>query len=277
MALSAVHLSSKNLRCFDCEEYGEFCILSIGEPFTYMIPSFDVLAVELRLIRIPGCDGSGEEKVFDLFIRNDPDLSRTYPAWMKALDFAVIDQSEFGKAVKLEGLHFPPRGLFVVWEWEWSEECDSESTKSEGSSSPSYLNPNPYIASDTDFSDQEYYDSQIIDSDDSMEKVRPKSIDVVTFKCIGVTHDPAAQAALKSVAEKLDRGEEVKVKIAPEPTNPYDSNAIAFLCFVDQKMTRIGYIVREALPYVHHAIKENQIFYVKFSWVKNQDQGTLLE
>ena len=66
MALSAVHLSSKNLKCFDCEEYGEFCLLSIGEPFTYTIPSFDVLAVELRLIRIPGCDGSGEEKVFDL-------------------------------------------------------------------------------------------------------------------------------------------------------------------------------------------------------------------
>ena len=36
-----------------------------------------------------------------------------------------------------------------------------------------------------------------------MEKVQPKSVDVVTFKCIGVTSDPAAQAALKSVLEEV--------------------------------------------------------------------------
>jgi len=48
-------------------------------------------------------------------------------------------------------------------------------------------------------------------------------------------------------------GANVSVKIEPEPTNPYDSKAICFKCFVGGLWCRIGYIVREVLDEVHEA------------------------
>ena len=37
----------------------------------------------------------------------------------------------------------------------------------------------------------------------------------------------------------------------PEPNNQYDSKAIAFVCNIDEKWQRIGYIVRKSLDHVH--------------------------
>lgn len=56
----------------------EVCLLTLGDPFRYTIPTFDVLAVELRQVCIRGY-ADGEERVYDAFIRNDSSLCRSYP------------------------------------------------------------------------------------------------------------------------------------------------------------------------------------------------------
>ena len=61
---------------------------------------------------------------------------------------------------------------------------------------------------------------------------------------------------------------EVLCQIKPEPNNPYDSNAIAFECKINDSWQVIGYIVREALTEVHEALATNKIIKVDLNWVK---------
>ena len=75
----------------------------------------------------------------------------------------------------------------------------------------------------------------------------------MAFKCIGTTHNFNAQEVLRKVSTLLEQGEQVPVKVIPEPDNQYDSKAITFQCKVDSKWHKIGYIVREALDDVHRA------------------------
>lgn len=90
----------------------------------------------------------------------------------------------------------------------------------------------------------------------------------VVFKCIGVTKDTIAQQALERAYNLIFQGEKVPVELKPEPHNPKDSKAIAFVCRLDGKPYRIGYVVREALSDVHDAIASNSIISVEFAWVK---------
>ena len=60
--------------------------------FWVFIPSFDVLAVELRQMRVGG-DSKGAGQVYDIFIRAD-DVSlmkKTYPALMRVKDYLNIE------------------------------------------------------------------------------------------------------------------------------------------------------------------------------------------
>ena len=67
------------------------CVLSIGPPFYYTIPSFDVLQVQLMQLRVMGYDSKGEEQHYDFFIRYDPSLSHgKCPAWMRIKDAAIV-------------------------------------------------------------------------------------------------------------------------------------------------------------------------------------------
>ena len=65
-----------------------FCVLSLGVPLKYVIPSFDLLAVEIRHMSVKGYNKDGEE---EYFIRNDPSLCRVYPVWMEATDVTLIE------------------------------------------------------------------------------------------------------------------------------------------------------------------------------------------
>ena len=68
-----------------------FNVVSVGPPFQYVIPSFDVLAVELRQMRIVGRHQvTGVEKQYDLFVRNEASLCRSYPARMTVKDVLLI-------------------------------------------------------------------------------------------------------------------------------------------------------------------------------------------
>jgi len=59
------------------------CVLSVGAKFVYVIHEFDTLSVELRHIQVKGFTKFGDsEEVFDVFIRNNISLHRTYPSFM---------------------------------------------------------------------------------------------------------------------------------------------------------------------------------------------------
>ena len=67
------------------------CALSVGPPFTYVIPSFDLLRVELRQMCVKAYTAQeGEEKQYDFFIRNSQSLCRSYPAWMIVKDATIV-------------------------------------------------------------------------------------------------------------------------------------------------------------------------------------------
>jgi len=70
----------------------KFWVISIEDPFLYVIPSFDVLAVELRQIQIKGYDRTdGKVRRYDLFIRNNTSLCQMYPSLMTTKDVTVIE------------------------------------------------------------------------------------------------------------------------------------------------------------------------------------------
>ena len=52
------------------EEDNTVTVTSVGESFIYVLPSFDVLGVELRHVAVKGyARRTGEEQCYDLFIR----------------------------------------------------------------------------------------------------------------------------------------------------------------------------------------------------------------
>ena len=260
-----------------------FDVLTISVPFQYIIPSFDVLSVELRQMKIT-VTVDGVDSNYDLVVRHQPSLCRTYPARMTVKDFLIIDVSdyvdvdlsgvclylidfltqvrEFSVCVKTEGLNLPRQGVMLVWEFEWITVNDDESSESEAdvASCEQY---NPHVHSDSDLSAGE---TQSTDS--GPPPFLPTQTHTVTFKCIGSTHSNESQNVLSKISKILRDGGDVSVCVQPEPDNQYDSKAIAFVCNVDGKWQRIGYIVRECLDHVHKALQEKRILAVKFSWAK---------
>lgn len=96
-SLNAVHFVPKTSRPEHVSDPSQddgdedcMCVLSLGDPFEYVIPSFQFLSVELRQIRVKGYTTDNEEKTYDMFIRNDPSLCRVYPTWLVAKDVTVI-------------------------------------------------------------------------------------------------------------------------------------------------------------------------------------------
>ena len=67
------------------------CVLSVGSVFGYVIPSFNVLQVEMRQARVKGYNAEGDERQYDIFIRNDSSLCRVFPAWMVVKDLTFVE------------------------------------------------------------------------------------------------------------------------------------------------------------------------------------------
>jgi len=110
-------------------------------------------------------------------------------------------------------------------------------------------------------------DSDAMDTD-SDANCNPVKLSTVTFKCIGCQHDPSALKILEMVSELLDEGEVVQVNIFSEEDNPYDANAIAFKCWMNNEWKCIGYVVKEARDAAHDAQRNSAITGVAFKWVK---------
>ena len=70
-------------------------VLSIGSSFKYVIPSFDVLAVSMRPMRIRVNYGR-RDRAYDIFVRSDPSLNgRMLPAIMNVKDYAMVEVRDF--------------------------------------------------------------------------------------------------------------------------------------------------------------------------------------
>ena len=146
-------------------------------------------------------------------------------------------------------------GVCVIWKWNWGEDV--------------------YEVPDSSFSVQHASDqsprqeSPVPSSESEDEPVIDRSIiHAVVFKCIGSNKDSNSQEVLCQVAQRRENGDVVKVKLRPQPTNPVDSRAIAFVCYHNGVWQRIGYVVKECTDTVHSALAHNLIVTVKFSWVK---------
>lgn len=141
--------------------------------------------------------------------------------------------------------------VFVIWNWEWLEDID--------------------IVSDGEVSNGNDLEPSTIDTDDDEEEADhgvPAITHSVVFKCIGATKEMRYQELLALASRRMRNGELVPVKLQKEPGNPFDSNAVAFMCQADTDWERIGYVVSEALPDVNNAMDNDKIIKVYFDWIK---------
>ena len=100
------------------------------------------------------------------------------------------------------------------------------------------------------------------------EDVQETVTHTVTFKVIGCKKEQIYQDVLEKCRDAMQDGQDVPVRLTPEPENPFDSRAIAFMCFIDEQWYRIGYVVSEILEDVHQSLARHEITDVRFAWVK---------
>lgn len=135
---------------------------------------------------------------------------------------------------------------FIIWKWSIPEHCPI------GNFSGDHL-------STTHISIEDECEYEETDEDES---------DTVAFKVIGNLKEAQYQTALKIVSDLLHKNVDVPVKLVPEPNNPYDKAAVAFVCTIEGTQHQIGYVVRECLDSVHDALNNNLVKSTKFSWCK---------
>lgn len=133
----------------------------------------------------------------------------------------------------------------IIWKWCWTEGTNEAGTAETQSQSGSEVNDSTDEAAEEDQAAHE-----------------------VVFKCIGATKSRDYQIVLKKARDLIIAGHHVPVKLCPEPSNPYNSKAIAFQCNVDGKFYRIGYVIDEIVSEVHNAMDQHAILSVEFSWIR---------
>ena len=177
--------------------------------------------------------------------------------------------SEFSKEIVVDGLRHYPGGIFVIYEWDWVDQLDIEKHQMATSISSSTTYPSAHSLASSYHSDS----PQLPHVPKHQTQV-PAVIHAIVFKCIGAVRDEQQQKVLEEAYTARQTGEVVPVKLEPEPENPYDSQAISFMCQIRGVWKRIGYVVRECLDDVHAAIAKGEIVQVEFAWVKYLLQWT---
>ena len=156
---------------------------------------------------------------------------------------------EFCKSAPAHHLKHPNEGVYLVWKWICRDETPDDSRLDR-------------LGADVG-SEQSDGEMQLEEADSDSN-----TLDTVRFKVIGATRDKMHHDALESANEAVRSGQDVYVALQKEQQNPIDSMAIAFICYVEEKWNRIGYVVREALDDVHEALSTNAVREVKLAWVK---------
>ena len=83
--------------------------MSVGPKFEFVIPSLDVIAVDLRSMKVQGYTVEGELRCCDYFVRDDSSLDRIYPATMEVTNGTVVEVYKTGIKTVLDadcGYHF---------------------------------------------------------------------------------------------------------------------------------------------------------------------------
>lgn len=110
-------------------------------------------------------------------------------------------------------------------------------------------------------------DDSACDSDDNTVTL-PDVPHTVVFKCIGASRDSHSQLILQTARNVIASGGTVPVRMRPEPTNIFGSQAIVFECELNSKWNKIGYVVTEILDHVHAAISSSSIMAVNFRFIR---------
>ena len=176
------------------------------------------------------------------------------------------------------------RHVAIIWHWQWDVAADDLAPSPRGSlhdmgNDEEDVNKadNEELTVDDKFNAKEDGDKvddkedqlELENSDDDELFSSPLVTHTVMFKCIGVTQEKPYQATLREANSLLQSGEDVPVRLTPEPNNPHDSQAIAFECQLkDKRWRRIGYVVHEALEETHKALNNGDILNVRFGWIK---------
>lgn len=227
------------------EENLDICILDVGEKFTYRVPSFPVLSCRIRRMKFKL---ETDSAVYDGFIKDCPSLERVFPALIVAgkgyEDCFFVPKHDFSQTINVHGLVLYDDSIFILWKWKWAELYTPDQPLEIGSGYDDLTSPN---------STSESEDENITHT--------------IVFKCIGSNKDLKSQDILRAVSQKLEAGIVVRVKVEPEPMNPKDERALAFVCEVDGKWHRIGYVVRECRDAVHDALSNGPVP-AEFGWVK---------
>ena len=66
-------------------------VVAAGDKFLYVLPGFNVLAVEFRHLQIKGMGSVSD--VFDIIVKNDASLSRSHPCEMLLEEATIIKVS----------------------------------------------------------------------------------------------------------------------------------------------------------------------------------------
>ena len=230
----------------------------MGNIIPYIIPSFPFMTAKLLHIKFQVY--GDDETVYDGFLGAEGACSTTAVCEGSVLKIChghqnafLIPQKEFKQSIATAGLVLIDDSLvFVIWKWHVlavDEEDEDEKMSLKMS------------------------DLCELEADEEEENNESNSMDVVhalTFKCIGTTKEDRYQEILVEANLQRRSGKEVHVRLTPEPSNCYDSEAIAFECrtSAENRWERIGYIVSEVLQDVHQAIRSNSIVSIYFDWIR---------
>ena len=243
-------------------------VLQSGNTYSYTIPSF--CAIHMNLLHVVlhvvlQVDGVNNLDAFVRVGNGVPRFDRQQPTRLLVLNGCIVpvsflcseytcamevflfQVSECSLEICIENMQLHQLGVFVIYEWKWEdidEHVDGSTSEINTPSSHSPSLPSSPIITNAPVT------------------TTPTVTHIITFKCIRAVRDENQQRALEHAFIARGRGETVRVKLEPEPTNAYDSKAIAFMCMVEGSWKRIGYVVRETLDEVHKAIRQRNILWV---------------
>ena len=112
-------------------------ILHLGVKFTYQIPSFSVVTIDLRKVKIQ-MEENDSVLLCDGFIRADRELDEmATPFFIKLHEYCFVPVEEVAKDVPSTATlsPLPDKGFLAIWQWEWAGEdvfdgtLDSASTE----------------------------------------------------------------------------------------------------------------------------------------------------
>ncbi len=259
--------------CTDVENLDWMYVVKICDKLPYRIPSFKVLTVQLRhvIAEVEDTD-NGDIVRKDVLFRDDDCLNTFKPGTrVHVLNSCTVNAADFSQ-VTFNLLD--SQEVLIVWKWEVEDEgsgeqeepsCEWESGSDDSTHDKQWSSDSSNHSSDED---PHYSSDDVDDNSPSGAGTSPTVMHTVKFKCIGVTLDTSYQSVLRRARDIRSARVYVPVRLQPEPHNPVDAKAIAFVCEVDGKWQRIGYVVTQVLDEVHDALQTRKIISVRFAWIK---------